>query len=307
MNNGSHLLENAQVTDSMGNNVKVDKGSVFASKGYVTWNDNDFIWTIGELDVDEIVTLKISFSVDISCSSTAEVISPQDTYPYSTHEIKRINIDPSGPTETVYYAVVHVFDHRYVRFDEPRPEPLGLNGKKQTDTFYVDVKNSFDKVLVRTKAAGPQIESHMLNGVGDSNLDALGFRTTLVSITQISENVKRYEFTVTSVCNTEPLDSGWVEFDFSGGCEILINQGATITADAGPTVWCEEGLQATTEGISLNVLQLSKTCDVGCDDMCCSCETVKPIIIGPELPYKTPWAWDCCIPSCETCKECQED
>lgn len=93
--------------------------------------------------------------------------------------------------------------------------PLGSADLGQlADVFIVNVSDGSDTVTVTITDSGGASETYDLVGGGSTIVDSLGFQTTLESIT--GDN---YAFTVTSVGNTESLQS--VEFNFGCGATII--------------------------------------------------------------------------------------
>ena len=96
-----------------------------------------------------------------------------------------------------------------------------------------------DTVTITTVASGT--DTKVLNGAGDSYVDAMGFLVTLESIAGES-----YAFTVSSVSNTNPLQS--ITFDFGLDATITTPQPPTYTTTRF-VYYCPGG------------------CDVGCGDV----------------------------------------
>ena len=105
--------------------------------------------------------------------------------------------------------------------------------------------------------------------------------TKLGQIVDISEGQKNYIISITSDDQTSTKSLSHTTFDFGTGgtCIIEINNGATVTADAGSICGI---LEATTEGITITV-------DTDGN-------------VDPPLAYSTPWAEDFCDYECDCCE-----
>lgn len=288
MNNGSNDLTNVNVTDKLG--AKVTKTDYSQSTGIVYWSGRDFRWDIGDLAAGETETLIICFTVNFGCCNyvSAYVEDPDETAG-STHPIKRIT--ETGDEITVYYKVVHEYNHRAVKFESCKyangeKANLGEDGMVETDTFVINVSGGVEAVRVKTKAGQKWGYSNLI-GIGDTTVDANGFTITLVNVTDIEGGQKQYTFTVTSDnvpggdCGTKALSN--IKFDFGEICTIKINDGAKVTAKS---IWCD--LEATTDKLNIYKCRFSKNCP----------EWVYEILYS----YETPWAWNCCDYIC--CDDC---
>lgn len=292
-NNGTANLTNVNVTDTLGSRLTREDWE--ASTGSVHWSDKDFRWDIGDMVVDQTETLDICFTVDW-CSDyiSAHIEGPDETCG-STHSIQRI--DEDGNEITVYYTVEHLgndYGYRAIKFEDAEyanedEANLGEDGKVETDTFIINVSNSFDAVRVKEKIGGPGGGTYAysnLIGEGSSIVDSNGHTITLVSITDVGGEIKQYVITVTSD-NTEGGQGGThalshIKFDFGARCTINVNQGAKVTAKS---FWCD--LEATTDPLNIYRLRFNENC---------------PDYIYLKLyEFETDWAWDCC----EFCCVCQ--
>lgn len=111
------------------------------------------------------------------CASTASA-APEVISPDSSAAVQRTeHLDAGDQTAPVQYVVLR--NGASVKYEDA-PEGLGEDGASQTDTFVIRVRNAGDSVTVETKAARNLATS--ISGVGDSHLDANGFRVSLVSI-----------------------------------------------------------------------------------------------------------------------------
>ena len=139
---------------------------------------------------------------------------------------------------TVIYQVEVNQDEGWVKFYDA-DIPLGQDGTSKTDVFIVEVEGASGSVIVTTVASGT--DSNVLNGAGESFVDAMGFLVSLESIVGNS-----YAFTVSSVSSVDPLES--IAFDFG----IV----ATITEPPPPTYTTTRFVYYCPGG-----------CDVGCGDV----------------------------------------
>ena len=105
--------------------------------------------------------------------------------------------------------------------------------------FIIEVEGAITPITVTTVASGSDINT--LSNAGDSFVDAMGFLVTLESVA-----INNYAFTVSSVSNTNPLES--VTFDF--GVD------ATITEPPPPTYTTTRFVYYCPGG-----------CDVNCGDV----------------------------------------
>jgi len=289
-NDGPNDLTDVEVTDTIGVDATPIPGSAVPSHGYVTWANtpapggeiNDLTWYIGDLLAGEIATLTIEIS--ISCvAGDPVVIWPEDTNGAVSHPITRSYYDGS-PDETVYYRVVALAGN-IVKFEDSEPEVLGEDGEVETDTFIITVLGGSLTVTVGTKAGSDPEEWSTLTGIGDTVVDSKGFTITIEDIVDIGGGKKNYIITITSDDvpgghgGTKALSHTTFDFGTGGTCMININEGATVTADAGSICGI---LEATTESITITI---------GTDGN-----------VNPPLPYSTPWAEDFCDYICECCE-----
>lgn len=111
----------------------------------------------------------------------------------------------------VAYQVSLSEDQNKIEFYGANP-PLANGGMQKTDVFIVTVNNSSGTVTVTTND-GTTTDINILNGVGSTVSDAMGFEITLEEI-----QGNNYYFTVSGVSNSNPLSS--VEFDFGEGAVV---------------------------------------------------------------------------------------
>lgn len=126
--------------------------------------------------------------------------------------LDRLLVKVFGAPAVIYTSVEHLNGASMIRLGDAT-EGLGQDGANEIDTFAIEVVNGGTSVSVTTKTATEQ-ETSVLNGVGDSVTDSLGFKSTLVAI---SENV--YVLAVESVSNRHALSH--VDFDFGIGARVV--------------------------------------------------------------------------------------
>jgi uncharacterized repeat protein (TIGR01451 family) len=286
LNDGPNDLTDVEVTDTLGVDATPIFGTEVYTHGYVTWMNtpvpggeiNDLTWYIGDLLPSEEATL--SFGVTVNCvAGDPVVIWPEDTNGEISHPITRTYYDGS-PDETVYYRIVSVASN-IVKFEDCIPETLGEDGNVETDTFVITILGGSLTVTVGTKGGGDPEEWSTLTGIGDTVVDSKGFIITIENIVDIGGGQKNYFISITSDDQTSTKSLSHTTFDFGTGgtCIIGINNGATVTADAGSICGI---LEATTEGITITV-------DTDGN-------------VDPQLPYSTPWAEDFCDYECDCCE-----
>ncbi len=141
-------------------------------------------------------------------------------------------------TEIIYQVELNQ-EEGWVRFYDA-DNPLGEDGENKTDIFIIEITGGTDSVDVTTEVDGGTV-TNTLNGEGDFVLDALGFQVALES--RIGDS---YALTVSSVSNSNPLDS--VKFEFGVDAEVTSPLPPTYTTTRF-VYYCPGG------------------CDIGCGDV----------------------------------------
>jgi len=270
-------LINVQVTDTIGS--QLTPTSTSPSKGTVTWIGNDLTWNINTLDPLEtaglIIWLETIYNTqeekyepicDNGGNGYLIPIDPLDgdTYigDFKSYEVECPTKDPFDPIQSIKY-------------ETSEDEDGVKNGGYDIFEFTLPYDPGVYPIQIQAKSAWYDGQVTLYNP-GDTGTDD-GHVFEFLSKTVNGDGTVTYQFKVTNN-NDKGLSHVSISLPPADCCPMLINNGASIYAEAGDNVWCEDPLEATTTSLSFNICNIQD--DIG--------------IITPGLPISTNWAQDSC-------------
>ncbi len=159
------ILANSLLVESPYQTLGADQHRLRKGPDMARKKNNRLSWTLG---------LGIVLSLGLGeARANAVIVSPDE----GTTQVIRVYDDSSAGLVT--YVVVRD-DDTSVKYQDA-PVGLGEDGAVETDVFVITADSGGDSVTVETKAS-PETATVTVTGVGDSQLNDLGFRVDLIGI-----------------------------------------------------------------------------------------------------------------------------